>query len=212
MDYFENKNNFSKKIFIFIFTVLFIFYIFFIPILISELNKSDIFHEMSKIEKVYDYGVVFGAGLTKNGEPSDVLKDRLRTANDLYRGGKIVRILVSGDNRFENYNEPDVMKNYLVDVLGIEEKNIVVDYAGRRTYDTCVRAKNVFQIDNAILITQEYHLFRALFLCKSFGIDSIGFSATLQPYVKDALFKFRELVAIHKAFLYVYVWEPDYIK
>lgn len=212
MDYFENKNNFSKKIFIFIFTVLFIFYIFFIPILISELNKSDIFHEMSKIEKVYDYGVVFGAGLTKNGEPSDVLKDRLRTANDLYRGGKIVRILVSGDNRFENYNEPDVMKNYLVDVLGIEEKNIVVDYAGRRTYDTCVRAKNVFQIDNAILITQEYHLFRALFLCKSFGIDSIGFSATLQPYVKDALFKFRELVAINKAFLDVYVWEPDYIK
>ncbi|MFA7685887.1 MAG: ElyC/SanA/YdcF family protein [Candidatus Gracilibacteria bacterium] len=201
-----------KKLLIAIIIGIVVMYIFLIPILIFKFNKSDIFYKTSDIEKLYDVGIVFGAGIKQNGEPSDVLKDRLKTANNLYRDNKIVKILVSGDNRFENYNEPEVMKNYLVNNLGIEEKNIIVDYAGRRTYDTCIRARKTWGIENAILITQEYHLPRALFTCKTLGIESIGFSATLQPYVKDAWFNLREFAALHKAFLDVYVLHPDYIK
>ena len=202
----------KRNLLIIIIIAIVVVYIFLVPFLISRFNKSDIFYETDKIDRAYDVGIVFGAGLNKNGGPSDVLKDRLKTVDKLYKDNKIMKILVSGDNRFENYNEPEVMKNYLVDVLGIEEKNIMIDYAGRRTYDTCIRAKEVWQIENAILITQEYHLPRALFTCKAFGIDSIGFSATLQPYVKDVWFNLREFAAIHKAFLDVYVIHPNYIK
>ncbi len=85
-----------------------------------------------------------------DGSPSSVLKDRVATAADLYNSGKINKILMSGDNRYLNYNEPGAMKAYALE-LGIPEYDIVLDYAGRRTYDTCYRAKEIFQLSSAIL-------------------------------------------------------------
>lgn len=155
--------------------------------------------------------IVFGAGLKKNGQPSDVLKDRLKTTLALYKAGKVEKILVSGDNRFENYNEPEAMYNYLVDA-GVPKKDLVEDFAGRRTFDTCVRAREVFGVEKAILVTQEFHLRRALFTCEGVGIESTGVSATLQPYVLDKYYKWREFAAVYVAFLNVYVWEPGYVK
>ncbi len=184
--------------------------IFVAPIVVVGSYEKNIYADINVIP-IHKVGIVFGAGVKENGQPSDVLKDRLKTAAELYKAGKIEKILVSGDNRFENYNEPESMYEYLTGTLGIPEENVFQDFAGRRTFDTCIRAKEIFGVEEAILITQEYHLKRAIFTCEGVGIKSVGFSATRQPYVLDKYFKLRELAATYKAFFDVYIWQPDYI-
>lgn len=117
--------------------------------------------------------IVFGAGLLRNGTPTPILKDRVETAADLYFAGKVQKILMSGDNRFDYYNEPGAMLAYAVK-LGVPQKDIVLDFAGRHTYDTCYRAQYIFGVQEAILVTQAYHLPRALFTCNQIGIKSVG--------------------------------------
>ncbi len=163
------------------------------------------------VNEDYEVAIVFGAGLKEDGSPSDVLKDRLITAAEIYWDGDVDKIFVSGDNSVENYNEPEAMANYLVGVQGISTADVVLDYAGRRTYDTCARAQEIWGIESAILVTQEYHLPRALFTCEKLGIESIGVSATRQAYVYDDLYQVRELLATYKAVLDVYLLRPDFI-
>ncbi|HEX7557514.1 MAG TPA: ElyC/SanA/YdcF family protein, partial [Leptolinea sp.] len=110
--------------------------------------------------------IVFGAGLYRDGSPSAILKDRVQTAAELYKAGKIEKILMSGDNSYINYNEPGAMQKYAIQ-LGVPQEAIVLDFAGRRTYDTCFRAKAIFGVSEATLVTQDYHLPRALFTCKT---------------------------------------------
>ena len=97
--------------------------------------------------------VVFGAGLTRTGEPTAILKDRVETAAKLYFEGKVQKLLMSGDNRTLDHNEPEAMRQYAIR-LGVPSSAIVLDYAGRRTYDTCYRAKAIFGLDSALLVTQ----------------------------------------------------------
>lgn len=186
-------------------------YLLITPFLIIRMYEKDIFYKVGDINITTKVGIVFGAGLKKNGDPSDILKDRLKAAAELYRAGKIEKILVSGDNRVETYNEPEGMKNYLVSSLGINEKDIIEDYAGRRSYDTCVRAKYIWGIDEAILISQEYHLPRVLFTCQAFEIRSIGYSATKQKYAGENWFMLREFAALNWAVLDLYVKRPGYV-
>ena len=87
--------------------------------------------------------IVFGAEVKRDGTPSTVLRDRVETAVELYKNGKVKKLLMSGDNRFVNYNEPESMRQYALK-LGMPDSDIVLDYAGRRTYDTCYRAKEIF--------------------------------------------------------------------
>lgn len=157
-------------------------------------------------------GIVFGAGLRVNGTPSDILEDRLKTAAELYKQGKIKKIIVSGDNRFDNYNEPQAMYRYLAWDLGIPKEDIDRDYAGRRTYDSCARAKQVWNVSEAVLITQYYHLPRAMWTCGRLGVKSIGVSASLRRYQKEIPFMVREIGAIYKAFVDLYLWHPPYMK
>lgn len=179
------------------------------PILVSS-YQDEIYFEVESVPEA-QVAIVFGAGVKTNGQPSDVLKDRLKTAAALYKAGKVEKILVSGDNRFENYNEPEAMYNYLVGTSGVAKEDVMQDFAGRRTFDTCIRAKEIFKVEKAILVTQEFHLKRAIFTCEGVGIESVGLSATLQPYVKDEQFKLRERMAVYKAFFDVYIWEPEYL-
>ena len=155
--------------------------------------------------------IVFGAGLNRSGEPSDVLEDRLSVAADLYHQTRVDVILVSGDNRFENYNEPEAMAESLTSTFGVPEEAIEIDYAGRRTYDTCVRANTLWGVDNAVLITQAFHLPRAIWTCEQLGIESVGVSASLRSYIQDEYFELREWLATYKALLDIYVLAPDYI-
>src|SRR6266498_5900916 len=153
--------------------------------------------------------IVFGAEVKKDGTPSTVLRDRVETAVALYKSGKVEKLLMSGDNRFVNYNEPESMRQYAL-TLGMPDSDIVLDYAGRRTYDTCYRAKGIFGVKSAILVTQGFHLPRALFLCKAFGIDVVGVEAENYHYLKRLRFFWnaRELLATVQSMWDVYLFKP----
>ncbi len=140
--------------------------------------------------------IVFGAGLNRDGSPSPVLRDRVTVAANLYFAGKVKKLLLSGDNRFTYYNEPGAMRQFAIQ-LGVPDKDIVQDFAGRSTYDTCYRAKYIFGVSNAILVTQAYHLPRALFLCNALGVQASGVPADLRQYQRLAYFTWvlRELPA-----------------
>lgn len=153
--------------------------------------------------------IIFGAGLNRDGSPTPVLRDRVTTAANLYFAGKVQKLLVSGDNRFDYYNEPGAMLQYAVQ-LGVPEKDIVQDFAGRNTYDTCYRAKYIFGVSNAILVTQEYHLPRAIFLCNQLGIRASGVPADLRRYSRGPYFYWvlRELPATLAAMWDITVAHP----
>ena len=153
--------------------------------------------------------IVFGAGLKRDGTPTTILRDRVETAASLYFDHKVEKILMSGDNRFENYNEPEAMKQYALS-LGVPDEAIVLDYAGRRTYDTCYRAKAIFGATEALLITQKFHLPRALFLCNALGLQADGVVASNHHYWRGYLiiWNIREQMATFGAFLDLYINPP----
>lgn len=181
-------------------------------LLVPPLTIQQSKQHIQTIETVsaHNVAIVFGAGIVGN-YPSDVLKDRLKTVAELYTNEIIDYILVSGDNRYENYSEPDVMTEYLVNNLSIPEEIIHQDFAGRRTYDTCIRAHELWGIEEAILVTQEFHLPRAIWTCEQLDITSTGISASLQAYRDDERNKIREWLASYKAFIDVHIWTPNYV-
>jgi SanA protein len=152
--------------------------------------------------------IVFGAGVLSDGTPSAMLEDRVRTAAELYRAQKIDRILVSGDNRFANYNEPKAMREYLIS-HAVAPKDIIMDYAGRSTYETCLRAREIFEVRRALLITQRFHLPRALYLASSLGLEVQGVAADRLDYGEELEFqKWRETAAEFKAFFNIHGFPP----
>jgi len=153
--------------------------------------------------------IVFGAGLWQDGSPTPVLKDRVSTAADLFFAGKVEKLLMSGDNRFADYNEPGAMKDYAMQ-LGVPAEDIVLDYAGRRTYDTCYRAGYIFGLQEAILVTQQFHLPRTIYICNKLGVSATGVTADKRVYSRgDALYwQIRELPATLVAFLQVHISRP----
>jgi SanA protein len=157
---------------------------------------------------IKDVAIVFGASVnSENMLPSDMLADRVLTGIDLYKNGRVKKIVMSGDNRFSHYNEPLVMGKFAED-QGVPAEDIILDYAGRRTYDTCVRAEEIFGISNAVLVTQKYHLYRALYTCRAVGIDVVGVDAARQTYVNQNYFNFREILATIGAFFDIYLLHP----
>ncbi|MFJ8884059.1 vancomycin high temperature exclusion protein [Streptomyces sp. NPDC102402] len=150
--------------------------------------------------------VVFGAGL-REGRPSPYLAHRLDTAAELYRNGTVRVVLVTGDNSRVEYDEPDAMRAYLTG-RGVPDSRIVSDYAGFDTWDSCVRAKRIFGVDRALLVSQGFHIRRAIALCRSAGIDAYGVGAA---DVHDVTWYYggaREVFAAGKALLDT-VFEPD---
>ena len=153
--------------------------------------------------------IVFGAGLWRNGTPTPVQVDRVTAAANLYFAGKVEKLLLSGDNRFVEYNEPEAMRQLALK-LGVPSEAIVRDYAGRRTYDTCYRAGAIFGVDEAILVTQAFHMPRALYLCNRLGVKSVGVTSDLQRYRRSAVlyWEMRELLATAAALWDIHVAHP----
>lgn len=153
--------------------------------------------------------IVFGAGLTRSGEASAVLRDRIQTAARLYFAGKAQKLLMTGDNSTLEYNEPAAMRRYALS-LGIPDEDIVLDYAGRRTYDSCYRAGEIFGVEKAILVTQDFHLPRALYLCNMLGIDGVGVAAENYRYrrISRLFWNTRELAATITALIDVHITRP----
>jgi SanA protein len=123
--------------------------------------------------------IVFGALVHADGRPSEMLADRVATGAALYHAGKVDVLLMTGDNRVITYNEPEAMRQYALS-LGVPDDAIVLDYAGRRTYDSCYRARDIFRVDEAILVTQRFHLDRALLTCNALGVKAVGVAADVQ--------------------------------
>lgn len=170
--------------------------------------KSDIYWEQAAPSA--PVAIVFGAGLTRGGGPSLVLRDRVQTAAELYWAGKANKLLLSGDNRFDYYNEPKAMHDFALS-LGLPESALALDYAGRRTYDTCLRAKVIFGVTDALLVSQHYHLDRALFTCGALGLNVRGVAADRHPYSDRAfqLWWLREFPATAQAMWDVFISPPE---
>lgn len=152
--------------------------------------------------------IVLGAGLKHDGTPTAVLHDRVVTAVDLYHQGIVKKLLMSGDNRYVYHNEPESMRQLALH-LGVPDGDIVLDYAGRRTYDTCYRAREIFSIDQAAIVTQRFHLNRAVYLCNALGVEAIGIVADRRPYRGHEWWQLREIAALTVAWLDIHLLRPQ---
>lgn len=153
--------------------------------------------------------IVFGAGLTRSGNPSAILRDRVETAAELYHAGKVQKLLMSGDNRFVDYNEPGAMREYALS-LGVADEDIVLDFAGRRTYDTCYRARHIFGIQEAMLVTQSFHITRAVYTCNNLGVTANGVPSDVRRYGRRSytFWTIREIPATTVAMWEVWISRP----
>lgn len=187
-----------------LYLLLFGILLIFLPRLIVELYARPIMHSAAEAP-AKRVAIVFGAGLRYDGSPTPVLEDRVATAVELYFSGKVEKLLMSGDNRFDSHNEPGAMLDYALQ-LGVPRQDIVLDYAGQRTYDTCYRARYIFGVTEALLVTQEFHLPRAVFTCNNLGLPAEGVIADRRRYVGSATL--RELPASLVAMWDVWVARP----
>jgi SanA protein len=142
--------------------------------------------------------IVLGAKVRDDGLLTDALLDRVTTAVELYKAGKVKKLLMSGDNPTPQYDEPTAMKRYAME-LGVPESDIVLDFAGRRTYDTCYRAKEIFEVKKAVIVSQEFHLARTIYLCQNMGVDSIGVTGDRRRYLGQNYWAFREFFSVASA-------------
>ncbi|MBI2864912.1 MAG: YdcF family protein [Chloroflexi bacterium] len=139
--------------------------------------------------------IVFGAGLRPDGQPSSMLSDRVDAAVALYRSGKVGRLLMSGDNRSSDYDEVTAMKQRAI-ARGVPAAKIDVDQAGLSTFDSVFRARVVFKVTEAILVSQGYHLPRALYFAQAFGIKAIGLKAGSDHYPGQTFYSLREAASL----------------
>lgn len=142
--------------------------------------------------------IILGASVYSDGTLSPILQDRVDTGLKLYRNGKVKRFLLSGDNRSEDYDEVNAMRNYLVD-LGVPHSHIFIDPAGIDTYDSMYRSNAIFEVPSAIVVTQQFHLPRTLFIAKNLGLSYRGYPAESNNYKTEDHLKRREKLANFKA-------------
>lgn len=150
--------------------------------------------------------LVLGARVYPNGNLSGMLADRVDTAIALYKAGKVDRLLLSGDNSSDDYNEPGAMAAYAIK-RGVPAEAIQPDYGGRRTYDSCYRARHIFLVEEVIVVTQAFHLPRALYLCENLGLEVEGVIADRRVYSPRSLAwsEMREMPASVAALLDVMI-------
>ena len=144
--------------------------------------------------------IVLGAGIRKDGSPTWILEDRIIVGDQLYKNGAASKIIMSGDHGRANHDEVNTMKDYAINE-NVPSEDIFMDLAGFETYDTMYRAKNVFGAKKVVIVTQKYHLYRALYIAKKVGLDAYGVPCDLRKYSKKMTYwRFRECFARVKSF------------
>lgn len=144
--------------------------------------------------------IVLGCGVRADGTPSDMLEDRIKQGVFLYQNGAAPKIIMSGDHGRKDYDEVNVMKDCAIE-MGVPSEDIFMDHAGFSTYESIYRAKEIFGVESAIIVTQNFHLPRALYIAGAFGIDAVGVGADLREYAGSRYFELREMLARNKDFL-----------
>ncbi len=166
--------------------------------------------DAAKLEDV-DCILVLGCGVRDDGTPSAMLRDRLKRGVELYNGGAAPKLLMSGDHGRTNYDEVDTMKAFAVDA-GIPSADVFMDHAGFSTYESMYRAKEVFQAKKVIIVTQSYHLYRAIYIARSLGLEAYGVDADLVGYSGQTARDLREVLArVKDVFTCMFKPEPTYL-
>ena len=184
----------------------------FVPdFIVVNKTKSKII-SLDEAEKLTDIdcAVILGAGV-RDGKPTPMLRDRLLTGIELYKSGTVKKLIMSGDHGSDDYDEVNIMKSFAVD-SGVPDSDIFMDHAGFSTYETIYRAKEIFEADNIIIVSQKYHLYRALYIAEKLGVKAVGISADLRTYSGQAKRDLREILARDKDFFNcIFKPEPTYL-
>lgn len=150
--------------------------------------------------------MVFGGGMLENGDETPMQYDRVEVGVQLYKEGKVGKLLITGDDGRRVVNEVDTMKQHAIE-KGVPESDIVVDPAGLRTYESCYRAKEIYGITHAIGVSQDFHLSRIIYFCSRHGINIVGFSADKRVYDNQMKMEVREAFARVKGW-----WQQEITK
>jgi len=152
--------------------------------------------------------IVLGAKVYDNGTPAPMLTDRLETGIALYKLGKVDKLLLSGDHGQTDYDEVNTMLDYVL-ARGVPDEDVFTDHAGFSTYDTMYRARDVFQVTTALIVTQGFHLARAVYTARALGLEATGVAADIQPYADERRFAMRDWLARVKAFVQLHITHPE---
>ena len=155
---------------------------------VRSYSTDRIYNDVGSVPAEDRIAIILGARV-RRGVPSDMLYDRVLTGAELYKAGKTQKLLLSGGG-----DEPSVMKKLALE-FGVPESDLILDDFGLRTYESCVRAKQAFQIEKGIIVTQDFHLPRSIYLCQNIGIDSVGLSADRRDYDAEGFGENREYFA-----------------
>lgn len=170
-----------------------------IVLYVQTQHLDDIYPTTRDLSGTAPVALVLGASVKEDGTPSDALRDRLLIGEELYREKKVEKILVTGDDGGFRQDEISHMKAFLME-RNVPEKNILVDGQGYRTYESCRRAKQELHLEKLIVVTQRFHMARALYLCNAVGLEAVGVTSDLQTYQKGTYFWMRDLLSSVKAF------------
>lgn len=201
----ENKNNPSKKKRVLRTLAVLILLAVLLPlatsyyVMASTENRILTLEEAAKLDA--DAILVLGARVWDDGQPSAILKDRLQKGVDLYDAGASDRLLMSGDHGQDNYDEVNAMKDFVVE-QGVPPEVVFMDHAGFSTYESLYRARDIFQIKTVVIVSQQYHLYRALYIAERLGLNAYGVSCDRRVYNPYLLFSVRETLARCKDFFY----------
>lgn len=152
--------------------------------------------------------LVLGCGVWDDGRPSHMLEDRLKRGVSLYKDGAAPKLLMSGDHGRTEYDEVNTMKNYAIEA-GVPSEDIFMDHAGFSTYESMYRAKDIFCAEKIVIVSQEYHLYRAIYTARALGIEAYGVAADYRSYSGQLYRDVREILARDKDF-FVAIFQPDY--
>ncbi len=193
-----------KKVFKYLLIVILVLIVILLGInyYVKESTKKRIIDNYTKLSDI-DAIIILGAGV-KNERPSLMLQDRLEKGIELYENNVSEKIIVSGDHGRIDYDEVNIMKDYLVS-NGIETKDVFMDHAGFSTYDSIYRAKEIFMTKKIVIVSQEYHLYRALYIADKLGLEAYGVKAEPKEYYGDNYRKLREIIARIKDFFKVII-------
>ncbi len=175
--------------------------------------RGDVVHSATDLPKLAEgehrAAIVLGAGLVGE-KPSPLLRERIDGAIDLLREDRVDLLLMSGDNTTQYYDEPTVMRAYAIE-QGVAADQVAADYAGRRTWDSCARAKKIFGMDEAIVVTNAFHVDRAVLTCNAAGVNTTGLSVSDANHhlLNRAKWRLRELAASGRALVDAWIVKPE---
>lgn len=203
-----DKENLLNKFWhaVVICTFLIIGIIFYAHSIIIPYNRY-VYHDINTIPEK-EIGLVFGGGMKEIGVQSDMQLARVNAGIDLYKKGKVKKLVMTGDDGAFRINEVDYMRSYAIE-NGIPINDISVDPHGYRTYESCIRASTIFNLSDVIVISQDFHLPRIIYFCKNFGIETIGFSADYKEVKLSYKIYLREMLARVKGLWQVKISKPE---